>query len=282
VSLKIREISDVVGAEICNLDITRSLNTMQIPALCDAFLEYHLLCLHCKPLEPHQFVDVARNFGTPQLQFPPSSRHPTVPEVVILDSTFKRPEDKPADLRYVRLSGWHTDDSYLEIPAKATMLQALAVPDRGGETRFCNTRMAYDDLSAEMKHRLALLHAVHRYDAKRARVPPPNLSDQEQAQAPGVTHPLIRTHDETGCKAIYFNPNRTDAIVGMTRADSDKLLDRLYEHMTQSKYRYDHVWRKGDILLWDNRCLVHSINADFPVGQKRLHQRVLLKGARPF
>ena len=96
-----------------------------------------------------------------------------------------------------------------------------------------------------------------------------------------MVHPLIRTHDDTGQKAIYFNSNRTDHIVGMDRQQSDELLDWLHAHITQPKYRYDHAWRPGDILLWDNRCLIHSVNTDFPVGQRRIHQRILLKGARP-
>jgi len=96
-----------------------------------------------------------------------------------------------------------------------------------------------------------------------------------------VVHPLIRTHDDTGKKAIYLNTNRTDRIVDLERDESDAILDQLHAHMTQPQYRYDHVWRAGDILLWDNRCLVHSVNMDFPIGQRRLHQRILLKGSVP-
>ncbi|MCY4502357.1 MAG: TauD/TfdA family dioxygenase, partial [Alphaproteobacteria bacterium] len=98
---------------------------------------------------------------------------------------------------------------------------------------------------------------------------------------PDVLHPLARTHEDTGRKAIYFNPNRTDRVVGLERAESDALLDGLYAHMTADRFRYDHSWRLGDILLWDNRCLLHSVNTDFPVGEERRHQRVLLKGTKP-
>ena len=91
----------------------------------------------------------------------------------------------------------------------------------------------------------------------------------------------MRRHDETGRKALYFNRNRTDRILGMARRDSEALLDRIHAHMTQAKYQYHHPWRLGDILLWDNRCLIHSVNMDFPVGQRRLHQRILLAGRAP-
>ena len=96
-----------------------------------------------------------------------------------------------------------------------------------------------------------------------------------------MVHPLVRTHEDTGKKAIYFNSNRTDSILGMQREESDALLDWIHRHITQPQYRYDHSWRIGDILLWDNRCLIHSVNVDFAVGERRLHQRILLKGERP-
>ena len=94
-------------------------------------------------------------------------------------------------------------------------------------------------------------------------------------------HPLFRVHEQTGAKAVYFNANRTDRIVGLSEQDSDSILDRLHEHTIQAKYQYHHSWRVGDILIWDNRCLIHSVNMDFPVGQRRLHQRILLAGTPP-
>jgi taurine dioxygenase len=132
-----------------------------------------------------------------------------------------------------------------------------------------------------MKQKLDGLQAVHSYDTIRTPAIAPNRTREEQAETPDVIHPLIRTHDDTGIKAIYFNANRTDRIVGMDRAESDQLLDQLHEHMTQQKYQYWHHWRVGDILLWDNRCLVHAVNMDFPVGERRVHQRILLKGSVP-
>ena len=94
-------------------------------------------------------------------------------------------------------------------------------------------------------------------------------------------HPLIRTHEETGRQAIYFNPNRTDHIRGKSRKESDAILDVLYAWLIKEDFQYEHNWRRGDLLLWDNRCLLHSVNVDFPVGQRREHQRILLQGTRP-
>lgn len=279
--MDINALSDALGAEVVGLDLSRPADRSDVAAIKSAFLEYHLLCIRGEQLTSDAFARVARYFGVPQAQLKRDQRVEGLPEVSILDSTYKSPKDKPDDLVNVRLSGWHTDDSYFAIPAKASMLQALSLPKTGGETRFCNTRKAYDDLPDDVKARIGGLKAVHSYDTMRAPARAPQRTEIEKQETPDVVHPLVRTHEDTGRKAIYFNPNRTDSVVGMDRKESDELLDWLYGHITQPKYRYDHSWRPGDILLWDNRCLVHSVNTDFPIGQPRVHQRILLKGVRP-
>jgi taurine dioxygenase len=210
-----------------------------------------------------------------------SERQEDAAEVSRLESTYQSAADKPDDMRKVRLTGWHTDDSYFPVPAKATLLQALAIPKSGGQTGFANMQAAYEDLPEAMKACFDGLRARHRYHTRRAMAPPPELTTEEQADTQEAVHPLVRVHEQTGRKAIYFNANRTDGIVGLSESESDSLLDRLHEHTIQAKYQYHHSWRVGDILLWDNRCLIHSVNMDFPVGQRRLHQRILLAGTPP-
>jgi taurine dioxygenase len=280
-TLQITPLSDALGAEVSGLDWKRPIDDATIAAINGAFLDSHLLCLRAEPLTPPEFVRVARYFGDPQLQLIREYRDPRAPEVSVLDSSYKTPQSRPSDLSLLRLTGWHTDDSYFAVPAKATMLQALATPKDGGETRFCNLRAAYADLSEELKARVDGLRAVHSYDTLRTPARAQKRSAVEKQETPDVVHPLIRTHDDTGKKAIYLNANRTDRIVDLERDESDDLLDYLHAHMTQSQYRYDHAWRVGDILVWDNRCLVHSVNMDFAVGQSRRHQRILLKGSVP-
>jgi taurine dioxygenase len=279
--MKIRPLNDAVGVEIQDLDLTRDLSAVDTSAIQDAFLEYHLICFRSPPLSYSEFDRVARQFGDPQEQLLRNKRDDDVSTVSILNSTYKTPESKPDDMNLMRLTGWHTDDSYMMNPAKATMLQSLEIPNRGGQTGFSNSRKAYDDLPDDVKARCDGLQAVHSYDTKRAPATASSLSKAETNETPDVTHPLIRTNDDSGKKAIYVNMNRTDQIVGMERAESDELLDYLVERMTRPEYRYHHEWSVGDLLLWDNRCLVHSVNMDFPVGQTRLHQRILLKGPTP-
>lgn len=280
-TVKINVLSEALGAEVVGLDLSNPVAESYVAAIQRAFLDHHLLCIRGNALKPDAFARVARYFGDPQLQLLRDQRVEGTPEVSILESTYKSPQDKPDDLARVRLSGWHTDDSYFAVPCKATMLQGLMLPSAGGETRFCNTRKAYEDLSDEMKARLDGLQAVHSYDTIRARARAAPRSEIEQQETPDVVHPLVRTHEDTGKKAIYFNGGRTDRIEGMERDRSDELLDWIHRHITQPQYRYDHSWRTGDILLWDNRCSIHSVNVDFPVAERRVHQRILLKGARP-
>lgn len=279
--MRVSPLGDALGAEVTGLDIGQPLDPETRAELNAAFLGHHLLCFRGPPLTAPEFARVARTFGTPQLQLLRHRRNAEAPEVSMLDSTYKRPEDKPDDLSRVRLSGWHTDDSYFAEPAKATMLQALALPSSGGQTRFANMRRAYEELPGETRRRLDGLRAVHGYDTPRAPARAVALTEEEAAETPEVVHPLVRTHDDTGAKAIYFNPNRTDRIVGMARAESDALLDALYAHMTEPRFQYQHEWRLGDLLLWDNRSLIHAVNTDFPVGEARHHQRILLRGGVP-
>ena len=280
-NLDIKPLAKALGAEVMGVDWTRPVDADTITAITDALHKFHLVCLRTEPLPPQAFAAVGRAFGEPQIQLLRKFRIDDAPGVSVFDSSYASADDKPQDLSQSRRSGWHTDDSYFEVPAKITLLQALEIPDHGGETQFCNARAAYDDLSEEMKAEFGSLHAVHCYDTMRAPARADTRTKEEEDDTPDVIHPLIRTHDASGQKAIYFNSNRTDHVVGMERAASDALLDQIHLHMTQRKYQYQHAWRIGDVLMWDNRSVTHSVNMDFPVGQKRIHQRILLKGSKP-
>ena len=155
-TLQITPLSDALGAEVAGVDWTQLVSDETVATIKDAFLTYHLVCLRSAPLTPAAFARVSRYFGEPQVQLLRNMRVEEVPEVSVFNSTYKKVEDKPADLILDRRSGWHTDDSYFAVPAKVTLLQALEIPGHGGETRFCNARAAYEDLSADTKARLDL------------------------------------------------------------------------------------------------------------------------------
>jgi len=280
-TLEITPLSEALGAEATGVDWTQPVDPALIAVITESLFGFHVICLRSPPLSAHTFAQVGRYFGDPQTQLLGKHRLQDVPVVSVFESSYVSNASKPEDLGTLRRTGWHTDDSYFRSPAVITMLQALEIPEYGGETRFCNTQAAYNDLCPEMKERLNGLSAIHSYDTVRASARADNRTREEIDNTPDVSHPLVRTHDVTRRKAIYFNSNRTDRVVGLERSGSDRLLDEIHAHMTQKQYQYHHKWRLGDILVWDNRSVTHSVNMDFPVGQKRIHQRILLKGPKP-
>jgi taurine dioxygenase len=139
----------------------------------------------------------------------------------------------------------------------------------------------YDALPAALRQRIDGMRAIHGYDTPRARNRPSARTPQEIAETPDVEHPLVRTHPETGRKALYLNPNRLDRIVGLERAESDALLDQLADEARKPQHHFGHVWQAGDIVIWDNRATMHRVVNDYPPGEPRIMQRVLIEGEKP-
>jgi len=277
IKLTVKPLSNALGAEIIGGDYSKPLNEKNINFLKKNFLKYHLLCLRSKKLNAKELYKVANYFGQPFTETTRNHWDKEVPEISILESTYNSERDKPKDPKLNRRSGWHTDHSFKKFPPKATILHGHKIPSYAGHTRFCNTKKAYEDLPIKTKNILLNLKAVHSYDTKRTPARAVKRTIAETKETPDVIHPLIREHSETKEKALYFNANRTDRIVGLARKESDKILDKIHNHITKKKYRYDHKWKIGDIIIWDNRCLIHSVNVDYPIGEPRIHLRTLIK-----
>lgn len=175
---------------------------------------------------------------------------------------------------------FHSDGIYIEEPLAATMLFCVAPTTHGGETAFSNMYKAYESLPANIKARIEGRKALHAFTYNSAR------RDQNAARKTNwddvahFVHPVVRTHPVTGRKALYVNRLMTQEIVGLPAEESRELLDILYRQMERPEFIYEHTWRKGDILLWDNRCLAHA-RRDFPPGELRLMKRLTIKGERP-
>ena len=158
----------------------------------------------------------------------------------------------------------------------ATVLHALEIPDRGGETLFANVCMAYEALDANLKERLEGRRAFNIYDYS-VQVKSGTL---DRAGLPQAIHPVVRTHPETGARAVYANRLMTEEILDMPQADSAALLERLFDSVERPEFVYEHVWRKGDLVIWDNRCAQHA-RRDFPGDQTRLMRRIGIAGDVP-
>src|SRR6516225_5340257 len=170
---------------------------------------------------------------------------------------------------------FHTDQCHQEIPAKATLLYAIEVPSKGGNTLFSNADSAYEALPEDLQRRMAGRRALNAYTSDTTL----RSASYDDARS-SCWHPVVRTHPATGRKALYVNRLMTREIEGLPRAESDALLEKLFDHQEQQQFIYEHVWRPGDLLMWDNRCTLHA-RTDFPAGERRLLRRVTILGERP-
>jgi len=251
-----------------------------IAALLNRSLAEHLLVVvPGDRMAPADTLAFARAFGTPRTQLLRYKRSGDVPEVSVMVSTLMA--DGTTDKTAIRAEDWHTDDSYFAVPAKATLLHGMEVPSHGGATWFCNMHSVFEALPETLQRRIDGRRAVHGYDTPRARNRPSARTPQEIAETPDVEHPLVRTHPDTGRKALYINPNRLDRIVGLERAESDALLDELADEARKPRHHFGHVWSAGDIVIWDNRATMHRVEIDYPMGEARVMQRVLIEGEKP-
>jgi taurine dioxygenase len=268
-----------LGVRIEGLDRSRA-NEPETAALLNRALAEHLLVVvPGERMAPSQTLAFATAFGTPRTQLLRYKRSGDVPEVSVMVSTLM--VDGTTDKTAIRAEDWHTDDSYFAVPAKATLLHGMEIPSRGGSTWFCNMHSVYDALPEKLRRRIDGMRAIHGYDTPRARNRPSARTPQEIAETPDVEHPLVRTHPETGRKALYLNPNRLDRIVGLERAESDALLDELADEARKPRHHFGHDWTVGDIVIWDNRATMHRVVIDYPEGEPRVMQRVLIEGEKP-
>jgi taurine dioxygenase len=272
------KLSSHMAAAVSGLDLNRLPDAATRSALLDVLHGNLVLCIRDQTLAPPVFRDAMAQFGTP-MQRLQLARTPECAEVNIISSEDR---DELGDGRkLVNGANWHTDDSFMREPCSLTMLYGVVVPSTGGDTQFTNMYDAYADLPAEMKARIDGLKVIHKYSSSRKLTHVSTRPAEEMAAMPEATHPLVRTHPETHRKSLYLNPNRMERVAGMERDESDRLLDELIRHATQMKYQYRHVWRRGDIVIWDNRCTMHKANADYPDGERRLMHRVIVAGTVP-
>jgi len=274
------KLGDHMAIAVEGIDLNQPLAAAQAASLRQALNDNLVLCIRGQTLAPVAYREAMRVFGTLVPQTRTGNLHDEVPEILILSSADR---DVLGDGKPLVVGAhWHSDDSYKATPCALTILYGVAVPPTGGDTQFTNMYAAYDGLSPEMRRRIDGLKVVHTYDSSRKGTRIAKLKSEDAAALPpSVLHPLVRTHPETGRRALYMNPNRMEEIAGMARGESDALLDELIADATQPQYQYRHRWRLGDILVWDNRCTMHKANADYPAGSRRVMQRLMVAGTAP-
>ncbi|MBV9863515.1 MAG: TauD/TfdA family dioxygenase [Alphaproteobacteria bacterium] len=271
-------LSPHTGIEIRGLDLREPVGRALQDRLNRLFAEHSVLVFRDQRLSPQQLLAAVQLFGE---VFPQQNPRFALPECPLIHYISNR-DSYPDGKRYIPGAGYHTDHSNAAEPPKATVLHAVALPDSCGDTQYVNMHSAYEALPAALKARIEGLRAIHVYQSRHSERKLMALDNAAQAKVPeAVAHPLVRIHPETGRKAIYLNPIRVEGIVGMAEEEAMSLLDDLLAHATEERFQYRHRWQQGDVVMWDNRCLLHKANGDYDMAQLRYLYRVMLKGDRP-
>jgi taurine dioxygenase len=276
--MEIRQLTEQTGAEVVGIDLRRAVATETRAALNTAFVEHSVLVVRDQELTPTQMLAAVELFGPVFRQHNTRFALPDCPEIHYISNQDRFPDGT----RYIPGEGWHTDHSNDTRPPKATVLHAVTLPDRGGDTQFANMAAAYAALPEAMRERVAGLMAIHVYQSTHSARKLMGLPDAAKDRVPNaVLHPVTRTHPENGRRSIYINPIRIEGIVGMDHREALPLLDELLAFGTQGAFQYRHEWRPGDLVMWDNRCVLHKANGDYDMGQTRYLYRVMLQGDVP-
>jgi taurine dioxygenase len=272
----IAKLSPHTGAEVRGVDLREPLTAADRHRLNRAFVDHSVLVFRDQKLSAPQLLAAMQQFGDVLQQHNTKFALPECPQIHYISNQDKYPDGT----RYIAGAGYHTDHSNAVEPPKATILCAVSLPDRGGDTQYVNMHEAYDGLPAAIKARIADAKAIHVYQSRYSERKLIALPDT--AKVPDfVAHPIVRTHPESGRKSLYLNPIRTEGIVGMDDGAGLPLLDELLAHAVQEKYQYRHHWQPGDVVMWDNRSLLHRANGDYDMSQLRYMYRLMLQGDAP-
>jgi taurine dioxygenase len=272
-SFRLRPLSPALGAEVLGVDLRDPIDEALKQKLLDAWHQHLVLLLRNQTLDEDAQVRFAEAFGT--LAKTTSGRAFSVkhPSVMLVSNI--REDGKPIGALPDGEMHFHTDQCHQATPAKATMLYAFEVPSQGGHTLFANAYKAYETLPADIRARITGRRALNAYTTDTTL----RSAAYDDAKS-SYWHPVVRTHPATGRKALYVNRLMTREIEGLPREESESILQTLFDHQEQPEFVYEHVWRPGDILMWDNRCTLHA-RTDFSAAERRLLRRVTILGERP-
>ncbi len=272
-ALQIRDLEGPIGAEVLGLNPDQPFSAAEKKALDDAFLRRLVLRFRGTPMTPQQLCAVSRQFGELQPHIALKYRLPEAPEVVLMINQDAQGNfDKVGAERGV---GWHSDLAYDWSPAKCTFLHAVAVPSRGGNTKFANMYLAWETMPESLKKRVDGKLAAY---CNGGRLGLNQGIQADKDRSGDVVHPVIRVHPETGRKSVYANPYHVVRILGMPRAESDALLDELFAWCEREEFQWQQQWQVGDTILWENRSAWHSGNLDYPLDELRKFYRTTVRG----
>jgi alpha-ketoglutarate-dependent taurine dioxygenase len=270
-----------IGAEVRGIDLHTQPDDTTIAAIYRAWLDHLVIVFRGQHLAMEDLPRVTRYFGEMGGLDRPAKYHPPgfarmLPGIMMISNI--RENGEPIGALPDGEMMFHHDMIHKEVPSKATMLYSVEIPSHGGNTLFASGYAAYETLAPDIRNRLEGRRALHHY----------NYGSTQRGDDRGTEafneciHPVFRTHEETKRKAVYVNRLMTVKVMDMDPAESDRLLNAVFDHAERREFVYEHVWRKGDLLLWDNRCSSHA-RTDFPMAERRLMLRTTVVGdTRPY
>jgi taurine dioxygenase len=270
----VRPLSPALGAEIVGIDLSQNLDDATAARILAAWHAHLVLLFRNQDLSEEDEVRFAETFGEPA-RIHTKQFVCTHPAVMLISNI--REDGKPIGALPDGEMHFHTDQCHQERPAKASMLYSIEVPSQGGNTLFANGYKAYETLPDDIKRRIDGRRALNAYDYDRAAT---KRGTKLAEGVPHYVHPVVRTHPDTGRKALYVNRLMTIRIEGLPAAESEELLNFLFDHQERGEFIYEHVWRPRELLMWDNRCTLHA-RTDFSADERRLMRRVTILGEKP-
>lgn len=273
--LTLRPMTSHTASEVLGVDLGRPLAPSAADTLRRAFADRAVLIFRDQRLSPPAFMEAAKVFGE---IMPQQVKRFTLADHPLVGFISSEDTDKPDGVRLVRGEQYHTDHSNYPAPPRATMLSAVTLPSKGGDTQFVNVHASYADLPEETRRRIDPLTVLHTFKSSRSPRRKVELSEEERKKLPQTVQPLVIVHPENGRRALYMNTAHMERIIGMEDDAAFALIGELMAHATQPKYEYRHVWRHGDMVMWDNRSLMHQANADYDPAEKRFLHRLMLVG----
>jgi len=277
-----QRLSNAIGAEVLNVDISVPIEPAVFDQIRKIWLDHNIILFRDQPLNVEQQVDFSRLFGEIELHTLSKYHMKGHPEIFINSNIV---EDGVAIGAQKSGRVWHSDSQFLERPSAATVLHAKEVPAEGGETSYANMYQAYDNLSVDKRRQITGLRGVYSrvksWSIDYAHRGP--LTRKQEAALPPVVHPIVRTHPETGRRALYIGSlSELVEIIGVPAAQGENLATELFNFATQEQHVYSHPWQAGDTIVWDNRCTMHRAMEFDEAKQRRLMHRTTIQGTRPF
>ena len=276
----VRPLTPRLGAELSGVILADDMSDDVFRAIYAAFLRYQVLLFPPQDVPPARQVAFARRFGEVQIHVMNQYHADGFPELYRLSNLDEngKPNGRHPDKGTLE---WHTDGSWSRVSGQATIIYGEVMPETGGETHFCDMYEAYERLTPAWKARIAGLRAVHNLDFSRTRRHGEDpMTDEQRRAKPPVDQPIVRTHPETGRKCIYLG-DHAESIVGMPYAEGRALIEELNALAVHADLTYEHRWRPRELILWDNRCVMHRATAYDPATQGRVIRRCTVLGEVP-